>query len=53
MISNEGLRFITDGLAENSTLESLSVSCNDINSDGVRYLVKVLKTSKLKELDLS
>lgn len=52
-IKNEGLKLIIAGLNHNSSLHSLDISHNDINSIGLVTNLEKLKISKIIELNIS
>ena len=50
-----GLKFLADGLAQNKTIEHLSLSYCDIDESGARYLFEILiyTQSNLQDLILN
>ncbi|CAF1402355.1 unnamed protein product, partial [Adineta ricciae] len=54
-ITSQGIAIITDGLKDNTTLETLNLEKNFIGDQGVQYLSNVLltKNSTIQRLDLN
>jgi Leucine Rich repeat len=52
-INDEGLRLIVDALVGNTTLEVLDIAGNDITSNSLSGITRLVKVARLKEIYLS
>jgi Leucine Rich repeat len=52
-IRDEGIRLIADALAGNMTFEILDIGYNEISSNGLDDITRILESTRLKKIDLA
>jgi Leucine Rich repeat len=50
-LGNAGLRIIARGLVGNTTMESLNISWNDLTSDGLDDITRLVESTRLQTID--